>query len=186
MQRLLLGISVFFITFLGYGADEKKYQVNLYQSPDTGANVLQKITPGQKLIPIFHRKDWVKVANPQNGDVGWINLNQYQEAQDNYFQPQIQTFFLRKEKDEQGKSTVNVVAYRDGKKLTGKEAKELYEQMSKQQTAQLQHLHNVFWNLNHAFDWPVIHFEPNESSGLNSGGEIAPVVVQPVVIIGPK
>ncbi|MDR1057111.1 MAG: SH3 domain-containing protein [Coxiellaceae bacterium] len=51
--------------------------LNIYERPETNSKVVASLTKGKQLIPIFYtdKKDWVKVANPQNGDVGWVQVN---------------------------------------------------------------------------------------------------------------
>lgn len=48
--------------------------VNLYDQPKADAKVIGTIDPSSGIVPIFTPKEgtWVKVGNPQNGDVGWI------------------------------------------------------------------------------------------------------------------
>ncbi len=48
--------------------------INLYQDPKAGSAVVGQIDPAKGIMPIFTPKgsDWVKVADPSNGNVGWI------------------------------------------------------------------------------------------------------------------
>ena len=48
--------------------------INLYDQPKSDAKVIGVMDPSSGIVPIFTPKegDWVKVGNPQNGDVGWI------------------------------------------------------------------------------------------------------------------
>lgn len=53
--------------------------IMLYDKPDLTSNVVATIQPGQPLIPIFSQNDWIKVGNPQNGDVGWVSDKTFNE-----------------------------------------------------------------------------------------------------------
>jgi len=46
--------------------------IKLLTSPNAKAKVIAIIPSGTPVMPIFQNKTWVKIANPKNGDVGWI------------------------------------------------------------------------------------------------------------------
>lgn len=49
--------------------------IDLYEQPTTNAKVVGSIDLSAGIIPIFTPKDntaWIKVADPRNGNVGWI------------------------------------------------------------------------------------------------------------------
>ncbi|WP_267256415.1 SH3 domain-containing protein [Coxiella endosymbiont of Ornithodoros maritimus] len=47
--------------------------VNLYEKPQSNAKILKTLSPTVRLILIYHQKDWVKVGDPRNGEIGWLN-----------------------------------------------------------------------------------------------------------------
>jgi len=51
--------------------------IKLYEQPNDSAKVVTTLKAGTQLIPIYQPKqgDWIKVANPKNGDVGWIKAS---------------------------------------------------------------------------------------------------------------
>jgi hypothetical protein len=51
--------------------------VNMYEQPQTDSKVIGTIDSGSSMVPIFSSKagDWMKVGDPQNGNVGWIKVN---------------------------------------------------------------------------------------------------------------
>lgn len=51
--------------------------ITLYTAPDTKASVAAKATASSDLIPIFYppNSTWVKVADPSNGNVGWVEID---------------------------------------------------------------------------------------------------------------
>ena len=51
--------------------------INLYATPAKSATVVGKIDDGAKMVPIIStpQGDWMKIGDPENGNVGWINLS---------------------------------------------------------------------------------------------------------------
>lgn len=53
--------------------------IPLYQAPDAKSAVAANVQAGQRLIPIYRsnqHSNWVKVADPSNGKVGWLQISQ--------------------------------------------------------------------------------------------------------------
>lgn len=53
--------------------------LTIHEKPDTTSKAVATIDNDKQLIPIIYtdKKDWVKIANPQNGDVGWIETSKF-------------------------------------------------------------------------------------------------------------
>ena len=51
--------------------------IKLYEKPKDSSHVIQTLKAGTQLLPIYYPKqgDWIKVANPTNGDVGWVKVS---------------------------------------------------------------------------------------------------------------
>ena len=47
--------------------------ITLYEQPDSKSKVVGTIAAGNALIPIFRQNNWLKVADPSNGNVGWVS-----------------------------------------------------------------------------------------------------------------
>lgn len=76
MKKILLVIVVLFfatISNLTFAVT-----INIYEKPESDSKILTKMKSGEQLMPIFYteKKDWVKVANPKNGDVGWAKVSE--------------------------------------------------------------------------------------------------------------
>ncbi|OGO95075.1 MAG: hypothetical protein A3F41_03535 [Coxiella sp. RIFCSPHIGHO2_12_FULL_44_14] len=112
--------------------------INLYAEPKSGANIIGKLSPPERVIPIFRQEGWVKVGDPKDGKVGWINRDEYHQAIAAWYKPNVQSYFVQTEQTGNGKPTVKVVAYSNGKKLDDKEAQALYAQMQQQSWHQWQ------------------------------------------------
>src|SRR3990167_9092815 len=66
-------------------------KIVVYQSPKMNTTVIEKLNPGEHLVGIFQQGDWIKVGDPRNGQTGWVNRDQYQQAMNQYFQSNMQT-----------------------------------------------------------------------------------------------
>ncbi|MCB1828339.1 MAG: hypothetical protein KDH94_07915 [Coxiellaceae bacterium] len=140
MKKLLLLVIAFFLTTTTFAA--AKDQILLYNTPK-GDKVLDRLPGNAALIPIYQKKDWVKVGDPRNGHVGWVNKKQVREARNAFFRPNIQTVYIHSDESKNGKPQLNIVAYRNGKKLSQAEAKRMYEQMRKNQIAELKRMRHM-------------------------------------------
>ncbi|MDE3400997.1 MAG: SH3 domain-containing protein, partial [Coxiella burnetii] len=132
------------------------------------------------------QKGWIKVGDPRNGEVGWVNRDQYHEALQKYYQPDIQTVFIRAEHNEKGKRTIDVVAYKNGKKLTDKEAQQLYEQIKNQQAKESRYMRHVFWDMDKLMAQQMRAFSRWMDNPWNGNlSDFDPTVVQPLIILSP-
>lgn len=156
---------------------EQAAQVMLYQAPQANAAMVEKVNPSERLVGIFQQGDWIKVGDPHNGQTGWINREQYQQAVNKYFQSSIHTVYIQTASNDKGQS--NIVAYENGKKLSDKEAKELYERIQKQQTEQARYMQQMFWNMHNVLDQEMHQMnEFNPWNELNIG-----LMPQPIIVI---
>lgn len=133
--------------------------VKLYAKPDLNANVIKNVQPNARIVTIFRQKDWIKVGDPQDGRVGWINTAQYREALRVWYQPDIQTVYVRSDDNSDGKPQVTVIAYQNGEQLSDEAAQALYQKMQKNQQVQWQmmqrfndRMDRLFWRQAHLMD----------------------------------
>jgi len=126
----------------------KAIGLNLYDAPVENAKILATVEPDHEFIPIFRQGEWIKVGDPSDGKVGWINHQQYRQAVKSWYQPSIQTVYITGNKDKSGKPQINIVAYSNGKKLEGKEAEALYKQIRVEQQQQRQMMNQTAQQIN--------------------------------------
>lgn len=70
MKSWIIKILVlFFISSMAFAKS-----INLYEQPKSDSKVVGTLDTSAGIIPIFTPKDsnWIKVADPRNGNVGWI------------------------------------------------------------------------------------------------------------------
>lgn len=83
-------------------------EVNLYDDAKQDAKVVGKIDLSAGVIPIYTPKDsqWVKVADPRNGNVGWVLASELNNAQGGAV-----TFTQKVTNDGAGPQTYQAVQY---------------------------------------------------------------------------
>ncbi len=151
----------------------------LYDKPSNG-KVVQRLAPNARLVPIYQDGNWVKVGNPRNGDTGWVNLVEYQKARYNYYRPDIQTLYVHINNTGKSRPTLNVIAYKNGKKLTEKEASALYKRLRSQEKAQFQRVQKLSWSMQSMMDQDVLNAEHFMNAAWDNPPWMAPVILVPV------
>ncbi|MEM9242844.1 MAG: SH3 domain-containing protein [Pseudomonadota bacterium] len=151
-----------------YRAALKNYQqqatqVTLYSQPNSKSKSVATITAATALVPIITSDDhqWIKVGDQQTGQVGWINRQAYEKAkwyawQSNSMMPEDPLFLDHHDHDirnvyvtvtnKDGKQHIS--AYKNGKKLSDKQAKKLWQNMQKRQ----EHVIDQNINMQHHID----------------------------------
>ena len=108
--------------------------VALYAEPSPHAKVITQIDPRDFFVRIYEKDAWMKIGNPRNGQVGWVSKSDYKAVLENLFKPKVDftTFTLTAKAmpDAAGKYVVD--AYKNGKKLSQKEAQALFNKMQSQ------------------------------------------------------
>ncbi|MBN2689718.1 MAG: SH3 domain-containing protein [Gammaproteobacteria bacterium] len=146
MRKLFLFIVtclIFFVAPFGFAKNKDINTINLYDAPHAGAKVVAKINPSHRLIPIFRQKGWIKVGNPINGNIGWVNKKEYHQALNKLIKQQnkISSTYVQVTSNN-GKETIT--AYENGKKLNKMQAKKLYKKMRHQQQLERRHFHRMW------------------------------------------
>ncbi|MCF6777330.1 hypothetical protein L3V83_12235 [Thiotrichales bacterium 19X7-9] len=135
----IIAIIVMSLSFSAYSlAKESKEvdRVNLYAKANSD-QVIKQVSPSTKLIKVYQKDGWVKVGDPQDGRVGWVNLKQYNQALEAFYQPDIQTVFISRSIGKDHKPQLNVVAYKNGKQVSEKEAQALYQKLKHKQNKEM-------------------------------------------------
>lgn len=77
--RFFLTLSISLFVFNAYAEANKPVaaptptSLSLYQQPDTKSPVVGSIPANQPIMPIFTQGQWTKIADPSNGNVGWVS-----------------------------------------------------------------------------------------------------------------
>lgn len=191
----ILGVFCLLITSVGFAKSEhhatkpsvqqKVRQVVVYTAPHLNANIVQKVSPAKRLVPIFRQGEWIKIGDPSNGKVGWINREQYRQAMRAFYRPNMQMVFIRTEHNNNGKPTINVVAYKNGKKLTQEQADKIYKHIQKEQMRESRYAQRMFWNMDRFMDQQVFDMNHFMMPWNNMGFDFGPEIIQPVIVVNP-
>lgn len=134
-------------------------QIIVYSAPNT-QKVLEKLPGDASLIPIYRQKQWVKVGDPRNGRVGWVNKKQVRKAREAFFRPDIQTIYIHTDRAKSGKPQLNIVAYKNGKKLSPEQAQRLYQRMRKNQLREMRRMRHMTRWMDQQFFETAPMFQP--------------------------
>lgn len=77
MHKLIKGLAA--LGAMTMAASVWAAGIPLYQAPNTESKVATQVEAGTHLIPIYRSNEhrgWVKVANPRDGQVGWLRIEQ--------------------------------------------------------------------------------------------------------------
>lgn len=150
----------------------------LYAAPND-QTLLRKVAANAPLVPIFRQGEWLKVGDRATGDVGWVNQKQVQQARENFYRPEVQTFFVNVEHDNQGKPIINIVAYKNGKKLSEQQAREMYDKIRHQQQQEFQSMQRFNEHMNRMI---YSNFKDTQQIFKSMGFNSAFPILEPVFI----
>lgn len=181
--------------------------IHFYAEPNSSSKIIstynvKQATNNHYLIPIFQKDGWIKVGDPTNGDVGWINKEQYQKAMNTAIHESLQTVYIEQiDNAAQGKPS-EITVYQNGKKLTGEEAKAIYTKIEKQQQQMQQSMQAFQTRMNNWMDQnmqmanvpmptfplmqPVIIVENHSSTDTNTTPKTAKPTVPLQTTIAPE
>lgn len=135
-------------------------EISLYEQPKADAKVVGAVDLATGIIPIYTPKEgeWVKVADPKNGNVGWIKSSEL-SATDSL----QTTVTVRQSPQNTNKesSAYQIMQYSQPKKLTMDEAQAITKQMQAQTMFESVHrsMHQMINDMNRMFDndWYFMH-----------------------------
>lgn len=131
MRKYLLAVILMAFTSLVFATT-----INVYEKPDEKSKVITTLQSGDQLMPIFYteKKDWVKVANPKNGDVGWAKVT---ELKGPVIITNVNGTVMRQQiiADDKNPQVYSVVQYSGPKELKPEEVQAMTKKMQAEQQA---------------------------------------------------
>jgi hypothetical protein len=137
--------------------DSSKY-IMVYDNPADNAKVVDKLDPTTLLVPIYRQGQWLKVGNPNNGDVGWINIDQYRKLIAAFSKSQVQNVFVQTVALSPSGDGKKTVVYENGKQVNDKRAAEIIKQMNTQQKELQERMTKFNDNMQKMFDESMQNF----------------------------
>lgn len=126
LPLVTIALSTFLLTSFAFAKN-----IDLYDQPKKDAKIVGKIDTETGIIPIFTPKDtnWVKVADPRNGNVGWIQSNELNSTGNT-------SFTFTQSIVNNGSPTQNyMIQFGSPQKLTPEEAQAMFKKMEIRQQA---------------------------------------------------
>lgn len=121
--------------------------LELLSQPEPKSTVVATVQSGDKLIPIFmpEKSDWIKVADPKNGQVGWLK----REDLGMNAAPKIYEKRIEKESGDKKKGpyTREIFEYKGTEKLSDEQVKSMFEKMERQQARMEKAMWSMFDNM---------------------------------------
>jgi len=135
--------------------------LTLLSKPETNSASIATVQSGDRLIPIFspEKSDWIKVADPSNGNVGWLKR---QDLGLNQQQPRLYQKRIEKVTGDKSKGPYQreVFEYKGTENLSQEQVKQLFEHMEQQQLRMQAAMQSMFNNMmNHISDFD--HMTPD-------------------------
>lgn len=119
----------------------------VYTQPQTNSKVLFTLNQGQSVIPFYEQKDWIKIANPQTGDVGWVQKADLDKSTTTV---NSNGLFMReysiteKGTNNSPPKTYKIVVYSNKNPLDQQQAAQLLQQMKERQQRMQQSFDRMF------------------------------------------
>ncbi len=154
----------------------------LYTTADTTSKVVTNITQGQSLITVYKQGIWVKVANPQTGDIGWVKQSELASAAPQSG-PMVHHYVVN-QKDANGKNQrYEVTEFSSGPQIiSNQDAQKFVTQMQQQQQQMQNDMNNTMADMMHNFSdmqkmfWnnfpSVFVVRDNNTSAVNSNSSV--------------
>ncbi len=127
--------------------------INLYSDPKSDAKIVGTVDSEIGIIPIFTPKgDWIKVADPRNGNVGWIKSTDLEGSGTTSFT------FTQKSTGNAKPQTYQIIQFGGPEKLTPEQTKAMMKQMELRQEMVQKNIQQLMENMFPAgsFNFPVI------------------------------
>lgn len=145
-------------------SNSSEQKLALYARPDKKSDIVCHVDQWHRLIPIYRQNDWIKVGKQDDGKVGWISVEQYRNCMKSWFHPHIKSVIITidEQRDKEGKT--EIIAYKDGKKLDEKEAKQLLRRFQHNQMQMEKRFHRMHEEMGRMFDstwdmWGIDDFD---------------------------
>lgn len=122
--------------------------ITVYENPDAKSKVIATISAGETIIPFFEQKDWIKMADPKNGQVGWViktELSKNTQTVVSINNPGANQYIVtQKSKAGGSTNTYSVVEYSNDPKVNQQQAAELIKQIQTQQQQMQERFNKIF------------------------------------------
>jgi Bacterial SH3 domain len=133
-------------------------EINLYDQPKSDAKMIGTIDLSAGVIPIYTPKEgrWVKIADPKNGNVGWVKSSELNNAGTSQ-----SIFTFTQSIDNKRPTTYRIIQFGQPTNLTPEQTKILAKQVQAEQQEIQKSIQNMMRNMDQLFynGWHFLHHE---------------------------
>ena len=166
MRKPLIAAAIALAASTLMMANNASAAVELHKKPNFHSKVIGtpiNVNAPWMVIMYSADKKWAKVANHNNGRVGWINKKGYLHTLKGKVQKTFQAVIVSTQR-KNNKVIESVIAYRNGNELSKKEARHLYNKLKKQMSVKHHGVHHGDKMMHDMekkfFQHPFFHFQP--------------------------
>lgn len=125
-------------------------EINLYDQPKSDAKTIAKADSNTGVILIYTPKgiDWIKVADPRNGNVGWIKSSDLTNT--NLFQSTL-SFSQSVVSDNREPTTYHIIQFGQPQNITTEQTQAVMKQMHARQEAFQKSMQDMMRDMNKFF-----------------------------------
>jgi hypothetical protein len=135
-------------------------KIRLLDKPSINGKVVNVVSPWQRLIPFYREHGWLKVGDPATGKTGWIDIKKYYDMIFNVpHRPTLQSVFVTINEKPNKNGKYEIIVYKDGKKLKGKEAAKVIKEITAQQERMQRRFRMMQQQMNRLFDQSMKDFD---------------------------
>lgn len=165
---ILPSITAITLCSLGLSVNVFAKTINLYEQPKTDAKVVSSVDLSAGIIPIYTPKEgkWVKVADPRNGNVGWVQSSDLSSGASSTF-----SFTQSISNGDKAPITYKFIQFGEPAQLTKEQKQDMMKEVQTQQKAIQQSIQTMMQEMDQQFN---SHFHMMHEPF------IMPVVVVPV------
>src|SRR5579885_42626 len=133
-------------------------EISLYDQPKSDAKAVGTIDLSAGIIPIYTPKEggWVKIADPKNGNVGWVKSSDLNSAGTSQ-----SIFTFTQSIDNKTPTTYRIIQFGKPTNLTPEQTKMLVKQVQTEQQEMQKSMQNMMRDMDQLFynDWHFMHHE---------------------------
>lgn len=168
MLRFAFGIVVLLF------ATNLAYALNIHEQADDKSKIAFTAKPGEQLIPIFTQNQWVKVANPKDGNVGWVKLSEFKKPPSAKANRQHIATTESKITEDNGPKVYRIVEYSGPDKLKPEQIEQLVAQMQKRQQQMDRYMQMMMQNM-----WNNLRMFHSMGPWFWNEAPIVPIIIVP-------
>lgn len=173
MNKYVLSLLIFLFSLFPLASFAKS--INMYDEPKDKAKIVGTVDTEAGIIPIYTppKGEWIKVADPRDGNVGWIKTSVLGDKGNTEY-----TFTQRFINTGNSPQSYQIIQLGGSHKLSSQEIQDILKQNKLQQEQMQKNINKMIEDMNKLYQWNTHWFT-------NDAPFIMPVIVMPAQQITP-